>query len=324
MAPLSDIINNEIVREVSIMIMTSRKPLLKRIWKARWFYALMLPGVLYFIIYKYLPMFGLIIAFEEYMPTRGFLGSKWVGLAQFHQFFGYGSFGQLLKNTLLISVESLIFSFPAPIILALFLNEIRAKAYKKLTQTLMYLPHFLSSVVICSIAYQLFSVDNGVLTQLRSLFGKEPLNILMSEKYYRSLYVGLGIWQGTGWGTIIYLAALSNVDLQMYEAAMLEGAGRWKQMWYITLPSILPIVMVTLVLRLGDLLDVGAEKTLLLRNAMNRSVAEVFDSYVYTRGVVDGKYSLTTAAGLFKSVVGLILVTSANRLSKLVTDDAIY
>lgn len=306
------------------MIMTSRKPLLKRIWKARWFYALMLPGVLYFIIYKYLPMFGLIIAFEEYMPTRGFLGSKWVGLAQFHQFFGYGSFGQLLKNTLLISVESLIFSFPAPIILALFLNEIRAKDYKKLTQTLMYLPHFLSSVVICSIAYQLFSVDNGVLTQLRSLFGKEPLNILMSEKYYRSLYVGLGIWQGTGWGTIIYLAALSNVDLQMYEAAMLEGAGRWKQMWYITLPSILPIVMVTLVLRLGDLLDVGAEKTLLLRNAMNRSVAEVFDSYVYTRGVVDGKYSLTTAAGLFKSVVGLILVTSANRLSKLVTDDAIY
>lgn len=306
------------------MIMTSRKPLLKRIWKARWFYALMLPGVLYFIIYKYLPMFGLIIAFEEYMPTRGFLGSKWVGLAQFHQFFGYGSFGQLLKNTLLISVESLIFSFPAPIILALFLNEIRAKAYKKLTQTLMYLPHFLSSVVICSIAYQLFSVDNGVLTQLRSLFGKEPLNILMSEKYYRSLYIGLGIWQGTGWGTIIYLAALSNVDLQMYEAAMLEGAGRWKQMWYITLPSILPIVMVTLVLRLGDLLDVGAEKTLLLRNAMNRSVAEVFDSYVYTRGVVDGKYSLTTAAGLFKSVVGLILVTSANRLSKLVTDDAIY
>ncbi len=269
-------------------------------------------------------MFGLIIAFEEYMPTRGFLGSKWVGLAQFHQFFGYGSFGQLLKNTLLISVESLIFSFPAPIILALFLNEIRAKAYKKLTQTLMYLPHFLSSVVICSIAYQLFSVDNGVLTQLRSLFGKEPLNILMSEKYYRSLYVGLGIWQGTGWGTIIYLAALSNVDLQMYEAAMLEGAGRWKQMWYITLPSILPIVMVTLVLRLGDLLDVGVEKTLFLRNAMNRSVAEVFDSYVYTRGVVDGKYSLTTAAGMFKSVVGLILVTSANRLSKLVTDDAIY
>ena len=306
------------------MVMASRKPLLKRMWKARWFYALMLPGVLYFIIYKYLPMFGLIIAFEEYMPSRGFLRSEWVGLSQFEQFFGYGSFGQLLTNTLLISVESLVFSFPAPIILALFLNEIRVKSYKKLTQTLMYLPHFLSSVVICSIAYQLFSVDNGVLTQLRALLGKEPLNILMSEKYYRPLYVGLGIWQGTGWGTIIYLAALSNVDLQMYEAAMLEGAGRWKQMWYITLPSILPIVMVTLVLRLGDLLDVGAEKTLLLRNAMNRSVAEVFDSYVYTRGVVDGKYSLTTAVGLFKSVVGLILVTSANRLSKLVTDDAIY
>lgn len=305
-------------------MVTQMKPLGKRIWKARWFYTLMLPGILYFIVYKYIPMFGLIIAFEEYMPSRGFLGSQWVGLSQFRQFFGYGSFGQLLGNTLLISVESLVFSFPAPIILALFLNEIRAKGYKKVTQTLMYLPHFLSSVVICSIAYQLFSVDRGVLTGIRAFFGKEPLNILMSEKYYRPLYVGLGIWQGTGWGTIIYLAALSNVDTQMYEAAMLEGAGRWKQMWYITLPSILPIVMVTLVLRLGDLLDVGAEKTLLLRNAMNRNVAEVFDSYVYTRGVIDGKYSLTTAVGLFKSVVGLILVTTANKLSKLVTDDAIY
>lgn len=300
------------------------KPLGKRIWKARWFYALMLPGILYFIVYKYIPMFGLIIAFEDFMPNRGFLRSQWVGLSQFEQFFGYGSFGQLLGNTLLISIESLVFSFPAPIILALFLNEVRSKGYKKVTQTLMYLPHFLSSVVICSIAYQLFSVDKGVLTGIRAFFGKEPLNILMNEKYYRPLYVGLGIWQGTGWGTIIYLAALSNVDMQMYEAAMIEGAGRWKQMWYITLPSILPIVMVTLVLRLGDLLDVGAEKTLLLRNAMNRNVAEVFDSYVYTRGVIDGKYSLTTAVGLFKSIVGLILVTTANKLSKLVTDDAIY
>ena len=300
------------------------KSLRTRIWKARWFYLLMLPGVLYFLIYKYVPMFGLVMAFQDYSPSLGFLSSPWVGVKHFRQFFNYGSFQQLFSNTLILSVESLVFSFPAPIILALFLNEIRHSAYKRVTQTLMYLPHFLSTVVVCSIAYQLFSMESGVVNKLLTAVGLEPVNVLMNQSAYRPLFVGLTIWQGTGWGTIIYLAALSNVDTQMYEAAMLEGAGRWKQMWYITLPSILPIVMVTLVLRLGDLLDVGLEKTLLLSNAMNRSVAEVFDSYVYQRGVVDGKYSFSAAVGLFKSVVGLILVLTANWLSKKVTDETIY
>lgn len=296
----------------------------KRIWKARWFYMLMLPGLLYFIIYKYVPMFGLAMAFQDYSPSYGFLESPWVGFKHFKQFFNYGSFELLFSNTLILSLMSLVFSFPAPIILALFLNEIRHRTYKRLTQTLMYLPHFLSAVVVCSIAYQMFSMESGVLTKLLSALGLPPVNILMNASAYRPLFVGLGVWQGTGWGTIIYLAALSNVDVQMYEAAMLEGAGRWKQMIYITIPSILPIIMVTLVLRMGDLLDVGLEKTLLLSNAMNRSVAEVFDSYVYQRGVLDGKYSFTAAVGLFKSAVGLILVLTANWLSKKVTDESIY
>lgn len=296
----------------------------RRMWKARWFYALMLPGLIYFLIYRYLPMFGLMMAFQDYNPSLGFLNSKWVGLKHFKQFFSYGSFETLFSNTLILSSLSLIFSFPAPIILALLLNEIRHSAYKRVTQTLMYLPHFLSTVVVCSIAYQLFSVDGGVLTKIRALFGLDPVNILMSKEAYRPLYIGLGIWQGTGWGTIMYLAALSNVDPQMYEAAMLEGAGRWKQMWYITLPSILPIIMVTLVLRMGDLLEVGLEQSLLLSNAMNRSVSEVFDTYVYQRGVLNGKYSFTTAVGLFKSFVGLILVLGSNWLSKKVTDENIY
>ena len=179
----------------------------------------------------------------------------------------------------------------------------------------MYLPHFLSTVVVCSIAYQLFSVDTGILNVFLKAIGLESVNILMNEAAYRPLFVGLGVWQGTGWGTIIYLAALSNIDTQMYEAAMLEGAGRWKQMWYITIPSIL---------RLGDLLDVGLEKTLLLSNAANRNVSEVFDSYVYQRGVLNGKYSFSAAVGMFKSVVGLILVVTANWLSKKFTDEAIY
>lgn len=302
----------------------SKRSLGKRMWKARWFYLLMLPGIIYFIIYRYVPMFGLVMAFQDYSPSLGFLNSPWVGWKHFKQFFSYGSFERLFSNTLSISLLSLVFSFPAPILLALFLNEIRHKAYKRVTQTLMYLPHFLSTVVVCSIAYQIFSVDNGLLTQFLALFGLKPINILMNKAAYRPLYIGLGIWQGTGWGTIMYLAALSNVDPQMYEAAMIEGAGRWKQMWYITIPSILPIVMVTLVLRMGDLLEVGAEKTILLSNAMNRTVAEVFDSYVYERGVLSGKYSFTTAVGMFKSLVGLILVLVSNWLSKKVTDETIY
>lgn len=301
-----------------------RRTLRSRLWKARWFYILMLPGIVYFVIYKYVPMFGLVMAFQDYSPSLGFAESPWVGLKHFRQFFNYGSFQQLFSNTLILSLESLLFSFPAPVLLALFLNEIRHSGYKRVTQTLMYLPHFLSTVVVCSIAYQLFSMESGVLNKLLTAIGLQPVNVLMNQGAYRPLFIGLGVWQGTGWGTIIYLAALSNVDVQMYEAAMLEGAGRWKQMWYITIPSILPIIMVTLVLRLGDLLDVGLEKTLLLSNAMNRAVADVFDSYVYQRGVVDGKYSFSAAVGLFKSVVGLILVLTANWLSKKVTDETIY
>ena len=302
----------------------TKAPLLQRFWKARWFYLLMAPGLIYFFVYKYIPMLGLTMAFQEYSPSLGFLKSPWVGLKHFQQFFNYGSFEKLFGNTLILSLESLIFSFPAPVMLALFLHEIRHNTYKRVAQTLMYLPHFLAAVVICSIAYQLFSMEDGVLNQMLTAIGLQPVNILMNKAAYRPLFVGLGVWQGTGWGTIIYLAALSNVDVQMYEAAMLEGAGRWKQMWYITIPSILPIIMVTLVLRMGDLLDVGLEKTLLLSNAMNRDVAEVFDSYVYQRGVIDGKYSFTAAVGLFRSVVGLILVLTSNWLSKKVTDETIY
>ncbi len=273
---------------------------------------------------RYLPMFGIVMAFQDYNPSAGFFNSPWVGLKHFKHFFQYGSFEMLFSNTLILSLMSLVFSFPAPIILALLLNEVRHRGYKRVTQTLMYLPHFLSTVVVCSITYQLFSVDTGIVNQLLTAMGLPKVNVLMNADAYRPLFVGLTIWQSTGWGTIMYLAALSNVNPQMYEAAMLEGAGRWKQMWYITLPSILPIVMVTLVLRMGDLLDVGLEKSLLLSNAMNRSVSEVFDTYVYQRGVLNGKYSFSTAVGLFKSFVGLILVLTSNWLSKKVTDETIY
>ena len=296
----------------------------KSIWKYRWFYLLMLPGMLYFIVYRYAPMWGLLMAFQDYMPTLGIANSQWVGLKHFKAFFTYDRFYLLFRNTMFISVGSLVFSFPIPIILALLLNEVRNRTFKRATQTMLYLPHFLSSVVIVSIAYAMFSSQDGVVNNLLSSMGFERQNILMNEKTYRSLYIGLGIWQNSGWSTIIYLAALAGVDVQMYEASTIEGANRLQQVRFITLPSIMPILMVNLILSLGSIMDVGVEKTLLLSNAMNRSVAEVFDSYVYNRGVLGGEFSYSAAVGMFKSLVGLILVLGANGLSKKVTDEAIY
>ena len=301
-----------------------KKTLANCVWKMRWFYILMLPGLVYFIVYKYIPMWGLLMAFQDYMPTTGITGSEWVGLKHFISFFSNDGFYILFRNTLMISTGSLIFSFPIPIILALLLNEIRHNVYKRTVQTLLYLPHFLSTVVICSIAYTMFSMEDGIVNHIIEWFGFERLNILMNADAYRPLYISTGIWQNAGWGTIIYLAALAGVDVQMYEAASIEGASRLQRTWYITLPSILPVIMVTLILRLGDILEVGVEKTLLLSNAMNRDVAEVFDSYVYNRGIVSGQYSYGAAVGLFKSAVGLILVLSANWFSKKVTDESIY
>lgn len=303
----------------------SKKQILKRqIRKYRWFYLIMLPGILYFLIYKYVPMWGLLMAFQNYMPNQGIMGSEWVGLKHFIKFFSSDQFPMLFRNTLIISLGSLVFSFPLPIILSLMLNEVRHQAYKKGIQTVLYLPHFLSAVVVCSLTYVMFSTEDGVIGQMIYQLTGEKWNILMNPDTYYGLYIGTGVWQTAGWGTIIYLAALAGVDLQMYEASMIEGANRWQRIWYITLPSILPLIMVNLVLQLGNVLDVGVEKTLLLSNAMNRDVAEVFDSFVYNRGVINGEYSFTTAVGLFKSTVGIILVLGANWLSKKVSDEAIY
>lgn len=312
-------------KQNQINILTANKPSLARqMWKHKWFYIIMLPGLLYFIIYKYVPMWGLLMAFQDYMPNLGVMGSEWVGLKHFIKFFSGDQFPTLFRNTMLISVGSLILSFPVPIILSLMLNEVHHNVYKRSVQTLLYLPHFLSSVVICSLAYVLFSTEDGVINHIIASLGGERVNILMNSETYFGLFIGTGIWQSAGWGTIIYLAALAGVDLQLYEAAKMDGASRWQQMMYITIPCLLPLIMTNLVLNLGSVLDVSVEKTLLLSNAMNRDVSEVFDSFVYNRGVINGEYSYSTAVGLFKSTVGVILVLGSNWLSKKVTDEAIY
>jgi putative aldouronate transport system permease protein len=298
--------------------------IVKTMFKNRWKYFMLFPGILYFVIFKYLPMWGVIIAFQDYQPFLGIKGSKWVGLAQFERFFTDPSFLMLFKNTIIFGVLNLVFFFPMPIIIALMLNEVRKEFFKRFVQTLIYIPHFVSWVVVVGIAYIFFSTEGGIVNGLISSTGAEKVPFLLSEEWFRPLIVLEIIWKETGWGTIIFLAALAGVDTQMYEAARIDGANRWKQMWHITLPAIRSTIVILLILRLGHFLDTGFEQIYLMLNAMNRSVGEVFDTYVYSIGIISGQFSYSTAVGLFKSVVGLILVVTANYLAKKFGEEGVY
>lgn len=300
------------------------KLLYKRIWKARWLYFLMMPGLLYFIIYKYLPMWGILMAFQNYQPYLGIMGSKWVGLRHFERFFMDPQFMMLLKNTLVIATYNLIFYFPIPILVALLLNEVRHELFKKTVQTMIYLPHFISWVVVSGMTYMLLSTTDGAVNYIIETLGFSKINFLMNAVWMRPLLVIQSIWKEAGWGTIIFLAALAGVDVQLYESARIEGANRFQQTWYITLPSIKSTIIVLLILRLGNFLDLGFEQIFLMLNAMNREVGEVFDTYVYTTGVLQGQFSYSTAVGLFKSVVGLILVLFSNSVAKRLGEEGLY
>lgn len=285
------------------------------LWRDRWLYALLTPGLIYFLIFKYWPMWGVAIAFKDYIPYTGFLGSPWVGFKHFHTFFTSQLFGQLLGNTLALSFLNILFFFPAPIILALLLNELRSQKYKKLCQTLLYVPHFISIVIVCSITYMAFNSENGMLYKLTERLLGYPIKYLTATSAFRPMIVGQTIWKETGWGTIIFLAALAGVDVELYESAMCDGAGRFRQLWHITLPSIRGTIVLLLVLRMGSVLDNGFEHILLMSNALNRSVSRVFDVYVYENGITKGQYSYATAIGLFKSVISVVLVLSSNTLA---------
>lgn len=290
----------------------------------KWLYFMLLPGLLYFIIFRYIPMGGIIIAFQQYSPFQGILHSKWVGLTQFKLFFSGTDFWMLLINTLGISILSLIFYFPAPIILSLLLNEIKNQKYKKVVQTFIYIPHFISWVIVASLTYTLFNINDGIINQvINSIFG-HTINILGLPQYFRGLIVGQSIWKETGYGTIIFLAALSGVDTQLYEAAKVDGAGRWRLMWHITLPAIKGTIIIMLILKVGAILNTGYEQIFLMRNALNVSTSEVFDTYIYLKGITNAQYSYSTASGLFKSVVGLVLVLGSNWLAKKSGESGIY
>ena len=290
----------------------------------KWLYIMLLPGLLYFILFKYVPMGGLVIAFKEYSPFRGIWGSPWVGFSQFKKFFDTPDFWRLLRNTLGISLLQLIIYFPAPIILSLFLNEVRHNGYKRVVQTLVYVPHFVSWVIVASLTYQLFNVSDGVIHMIIKNLTGGTIDILSKGSTFWGLIVGQDIWRETGYGTIIFLAALAGVDQEMYEAARVDGAGRWRLMWHITLPAIKGTIIMMLILRVGGLLNTGYEQIFLMRNDLNMEYADVFDTYIYTRGIVNGQYSFSSAAGMFKSVVGMILVLGSNKISKMCGEAGIY
>ncbi len=292
--------------------------------KHKWLYILLLPGLIYFIMFRYVPMGGLVIAFKNFSPFKGIWGSDWVGFQNFKQFFDTPDFLRLLRNTLGISLLQLVLYFPAPIILSLFLNEVMHSGYKRLIQTLVYVPHFVSWVIVASLTFQLFSSTDGIISMMiKNLTGTVP-NLLSNPDTFWGLIVGQDIWRETGYGTIIFLAALAGVDQEMYEAARIDGAGRWRLMWHITLPAIKGTVVMMLILRVGGLLNTGYEQIFLMRNDLNVATAEVFDTYIYTRGIVQGQYSFSSAAGMFKSVVGMIMVLSSDRVAKALGESGVY
>ncbi|MFH5182505.1 ABC transporter permease [Paenibacillus sp. TAB 01] len=304
--------------------MNPRLALMKRLVKNRWLYFMLLPGVIYFILFKYLPMWGVMIAFQNYSPFMGFWGSEWIGFDNFTKFFADPSFGLIFKNTVILALYNLFFFFPLPIVISLLLNELRSEMYKRFIQTMIYIPHFISWVVVVGIAYILFTPEGGIVNNLLAEMGIQQKSFLLSNEWFRPMVIGEVLWKETGWGTILFLAALSGVDVQLYEAARMDGANRWQQMLHVTLPAIKSTVVILLILRLGNFMDSGFEQIFLMLNPMNREVGEVFDTFVYTSGVQQGQFSYATASNLFKSVIGIALVVGSNYLAKKAGEEGIY
>jgi putative aldouronate transport system permease protein len=286
-------------------------------------YILAVPVIVYFILFSYKPMYGALIAFKNYSPGRGFGGSPWVGFEHFIRYFNSPYFFRLIRNTFLISFYGLLFGFPAPIILALLLNEVRHSTYKRSVQTITYLPHFISMIVICGMITD-FSLSTGLFNDIIIFFGGRRLPLLQQPNMYRPLYIASDVWQHVGWGTIIYLSALSAIDPQLYEAAMIDGAGRFRQLLNVTLPSITPTIVILLILRVGQLLSVGYEKTLLLYNPATYETADIISTYVYRVGLLEQNWSYSTAIGLFNSFINFTLLLMANKISRNVSETSLW
>ena len=303
-------------------VLKQKRPLGKRIWKARYVYLMILPVIVWFALFQYWPMAWLSISFFDYNLYLGFAGSKFVGLQNFIDFFTGLDFWRLIRNVVLMNLYSLAVAFPMPIIFALFLNELRNQKVKKAVQTVSFLPHFISMVAFVTIVTEFLSPVNGVMADIFRFFGKEPIYFLGQAKYFRSIMVFSGMWQETGYNAIVYLSAITALDMNLYEAAMVDGANRWKRLIHVTIPGIMPTVVVMFILRIGSLINANFEKMYLFQNSTNLEVSEVIQTWVYKRGMIRYDYSMGTTAGLFNGLVALLLVIMANRLSKRYSDSA--
>lgn len=285
---------------------------------------MILPVVIWYIIFHYIPMVGILMAFQNYSPFKGFFHSEWVGLQHFKDFFSSIYFWRLLRNTFLLSFYNLIFGFPVPIIFALLLNEVRNSLFKRVVQTVSYMPYFISLVVIVGIIIDFTSSDGVITLILHKLFGVEETNLLGKPELFRTIYIVSDIWQGFGFASIIYLAALTSIDPELYEAAMIDGAGRLKQTWYITLPGIMNTVIILLIIRIGTLMFVGHEKILLLYSPLTYETADVISTYVYRKGLQEFNYGYSTAVGLFNSIINSALLIVSNKLAKKYTEISLF
>lgn len=306
---------------------TGKGNLILRIKNDRFLYLLVIPGMIYFLIFCYLPMYGVVIGFKDYFPSMGLEGvftSKWVGFAHLEKFIGSPYFSTVMLNTVIISLLKLIFGFPAPILLALMLNEIKSLAFKKITQTISYLPYFISWVIVGGLIVSLLSVNRGPVNELIKAMGMEPVRFIGNEKYFRSLIVISDIWKNVGWGSIIYLAGIVNINPELYEASICDGANKLRQIWHITLPGIMNMITIMLIFAVGGLLNAGFEQILLLYDPSVYSVGDIIDTYVYRVGLMSGEFAYGTAVNLFKSVLSLILILGANYAARKFDQEGIW
>jgi putative aldouronate transport system permease protein len=290
----------------------------------KYLYVMLIPLLTVYVLFHYKPMYGILIAFKDYTPFRGFANSPWVGFKHFTNFFSAPDFLILLRNTFLLSFYGLLFGYPIPIILALMFNEVSSKSFKKLTQTLTYLPHFISSVVIVGIVVNFLSPSTGLINHIIEFFGGTRQYFLIKAEWFRTIFVSMNIWKEAGFGTIMFISALGSIDQELYNAAAIDGAGKWKQTLNVTIPGLLPTIVITLILRVGSLLSVGYETVILLYQPVTYETADVISSYVYRISMTENQWSLGTAVSLFESLVALVLVVFTNKISKLVSETSLW
>jgi len=305
-------------------IMKSRQNTWSRIKRDYELYLFLLPIVLIYLIFRYYPMYGVQIAFKDFTPSKGVWGSEWVGFQHFIDFFNSYNFWTIISNTLSLSFFSLIFSFPAPIIIAIMLNQMLSKRYKKFIQTVIYAPHFISVVVLVGMLNVFLSPNSGIINHIITWFGGDPVLFLADEDWFRPLYILSGVWQETGFATIIYLAALAGINPELHEAATVDGASKWKRIWHVELPGILPTIIILLILALGNIMSIGFEKAFLMQNDLNYATSNIIPTYVYELGIQKAQYSFSTAVGLFNSVINIILIVTVNRISKKLTETSLW